>query len=101
MRRCEHGPIGPASVHRCEDAHAAALLWHDAGVRREFPSRIDGNRQAAIRNRAELEGCSQDIGADNLRTDGVVLDRDLRGVEALSGGRTLIGALAANYCDVP
>lgn len=63
--------------------------------------RIDGNRQAAIRNRAELEGCSQDIGADNLRTDGVTLDRDLRGIEALGGSRLPIGVLKANYCDVP
>lgn len=83
------------------DARAAtAQLLADGSVRLKRPSGIGGTGQAVIVDKTELEAHLNAIGDDTLRTEGIVLERNLRDITTFSVGEIHVRAHRASYYGV-
>lgn len=99
--RVRHLVLPGYSAFSREDAHAAAaLLWKDGAVRLKRPSGIGGSGQAVIADESELDAQLDDIGDELLRTEGIVLERDLRDIATFSVGRIRLRSQEASYYGV-
>jgi hypothetical protein len=99
--RIGHLVLPGYSAFARDDAHAAAaVLWKDGTVRLKRPSGIGGSGQAVIADANELDAQLDDIGDDTLRTEGIVLERDLRDIATYSVGWLRIRAHEASYYGV-
>ena len=99
--RVRHLVLPGFSAFARNDAHAAAaLLWRDGSVRLKRPTGIGGSGQAVIADGGDLDAHLDDIGEDTLRTEGVVLERDLRDITTFSVGWIRVRARAASYYGV-
>jgi hypothetical protein len=84
-----------------DDAHAAAaLIWDGGLIRLKRPSGIGGAGQAVIADQGQLDSQLNDIGDATLRTEGVVLERNLPDVTTFSVGEVRVRAHRASYYGV-
>lgn len=87
------------SVFDARDALLAGeRLFTGGSVRTKAPQGVGGSGQQVVRSPRELATLVQGIPAALLRDEGLVLERNLEGVETYSVGQVRVGPWLASYC---
>ncbi|CAB3739736.1 hypothetical protein LMG22037_06323 [Paraburkholderia phenoliruptrix] len=81
---------GYSAFSHDDACNAARRLWRDGPARIKRPSGIGGAGQLLVGNRDELETELAALGEQALRTEGIVVERNLDPIETLSVGQVTL-----------
>jgi hypothetical protein len=91
---------GYSAFSHDDACNAARRLWRDGPVRIKRPSGIGGAGQSLVANMDELETELAALGEAALRTEGIVVERNLDPIETLSVGQVTLDELVVSYYGV-
>ncbi|MGY6186839.1 DUF3182 family protein (plasmid) [Paraburkholderia strydomiana] len=91
---------GYSAFSHDDACNAARRLWRDGLVRIKRPSGIGGAGQSLVANMDELETELAALGEAALRTEGIVVERNLDPIETLSVGQVTLDELVVSYYGV-
>lgn len=97
-RRTRHAVLPGYSVFSTGDALLAGELLLDEGaVRVKHPHGVGGGGQWVVHDRAELQARLSEFNAEDIRTHGLVIERNLHQVVTHSVGQVQAGRLTISY----
>jgi hypothetical protein len=88
---------GCSAFSLADATQAGEALLDDGAVRLKAPGGVGGAGQHVVRDRAELRRHLDSVGDAALRTDGIVLERNLSEVVTHSVGQVQVGPWLASY----
>ncbi|HYD59071.1 MAG TPA: DUF3182 family protein [Noviherbaspirillum sp.] len=89
---------GYSTFSRRDALEAGLQLLERGAIRLKKPSGIGGHGQAVVASREQLEGELEALDADELRSIGLVLERNLVQPDTRSIGQVRVGNLLVTYC---
>ncbi len=99
MESADQAVLAGFSAFSFEDAHyAGTQLLLDGAVRIKPATAKAGRSQIVVRTAQQLDDALHKLGAAELGTQGVVLERDLENVLTLSVGQVRVAGIIASYC---
>ncbi|WP_253700206.1 DUF3182 family protein [Cupriavidus pauculus] len=94
----DHVLPGYTAFSLADARQAGVAMLRDGKVRVKEPCGIGGLGQHVVSTEAELDSVLQDLDADSVDREGLVLERNLDNVQTFSVGQVEIGDLRASYC---